>query len=102
VRQLLAVSPRPDAIIFASDYQARGGLVALQESKLSVPRDIAVVGAGLLLRDKEWLVPLTSVDLHFEEVGLLAVQTLRHLIDNSAQTPLRQVVHSTLTLGETA
>lgn len=101
-QQLLAMSPRPDAILFASDYQARGGLVALQKAKLAVPRDVAVVGAGKLLRDKEWPVALTSIDLHFDEVGLLAVQTLRDLIDGKDNTPLRQVVRSTLSRGETA
>jgi len=102
VKQLLAGDDRPDAILFASDFQARGGLIALQEAGLSVPKDVAVIGAGRMLRDKEWPVRLTTIDLHFEEVGLAAVGALVSLIDKSGDVPFRQVIASKLVAGETA
>jgi DNA-binding LacI/PurR family transcriptional regulator len=101
-RELLARRPRPDAIIFASDYQARGGLIALQEAGLSVPKHVAVIGAGRMLRDKEWPVALTTIDLHFEEVGIAAVDALCALIDETGVVPFRQIVSSSLILGETS
>jgi LacI family transcriptional regulator len=99
---LLGTSPRPDAVLFASDYQARGGLVALQEAKMAVPQEIAVVGAGRLLREKEWPVPLSTIDLHLELVMSLAVRGLSNWIAGTGQMPLRQVVRSTWHAGATA
>jgi len=102
VKQLLAQADRPDAVLFASDYQARGGLIALQEAGLSAPKDIAIIGAGRMLRDKEWPVPLTTIDLHFEQVGQAAVGALEKLISGDTDVPFRQVVASELIPGETA
>lgn len=101
VKTLLKTTPRPEAIIFASDYQARGGLIALQEARINVPGEIAVIGAGRLLRDKEWPVPLTSIDLHLDDVVSLAVRGLCGWIGGTAEMPLRQVVRSTLYVGAT-
>lgn len=100
-KKLLSRGRKPDAILFASDYQARGGLVALQEAGLSAPRDVCIIGAGRLLRDKEWPVTLTSIDLQFERVGQVALDTLGKLID-AEPVPFRQVVTSHLAAGETA
>lgn len=102
VQKLLSSDDKPDAILFASDYQARGGLIALQEAGVSVPRDISVIGAGRMLREKEWPVPLTTVDLHFEQVGLAAVAAVEGLVAKFPDVPFRQVVTSNLVPGETA
>jgi DNA-binding LacI/PurR family transcriptional regulator len=100
-KKLISRGRKPDAILYASDYQARGGLIALQEAGLSAPRDVCIIGAGRLLRDKEWPVTLTSIDLQFERVGQVALDTLRKLID-AEPVPFRQVVTSHLVPGETA
>lgn len=100
-RKLLSRGRKPDAILYASDYQARGGLVALQEAGLQAPRDVCIIGAGRLLRDKEWPVTITSIDLQFERVGRVALDTLQKLI-NAEPVPFRQVVTSHLAAGETA
>ncbi len=103
-RALLANSDeadRPDAILYASDYQARGGLIAAHELGVDVPGDLSVVGCGCLLREKEWLVPMTSIDLRFERVGASAMAILEGLSrgDNVAR---RTVVRSDLRVGATS
>ena len=41
---LMNASPRPDAIIFANDNLAAGGLLAGQRAGLKIPEDCAVLG----------------------------------------------------------
>ena len=101
VKQLMSRANHPDAILFASDYQARGGLVALQEMGLKAPKDVAIVGAGRLLRDKEWPVAISTIDLHFDRIGQVALLALQDLIAKKP-VPFRQVVPSKFVPGETS
>jgi DNA-binding LacI/PurR family transcriptional regulator len=101
VKQLMSRAIHPDAILFASDYQARGGLVALQEMGLKAPKDVAIVGAGRLLRDKEWPVAISTIDLHFDRIGEVALRALQDLIARQP-VPFRQVVPSKFVPGATS
>lgn len=100
-RQLLAASPRPDAILYASDVMARGGLLAAHAAGLSVPKDLAIVGAGPLLDEGGWTEPLTSIDLGLVEMGRRARNILGRASSSSQHHPLRQAVASHLRLGRT-
>lgn len=46
MQALMKRSPRPDAIIFANDNLAAGGLLAGQRAGLAIPGDCAVMGFG--------------------------------------------------------
>ena len=46
MQALMSASPRPDAIIFANDNLAAGGLLAGQRAGLNIPQDCAVLGFG--------------------------------------------------------
>lgn len=100
MRQLLSADAPPDAVIFASDYQARGAMLAAHELGRKVPTDVAVIGAGNVLGETGWPVPLTTMDLQFHEVGRLACKTLESL--RAGEQPAhRQSVRSSLRIGKT-
>jgi len=100
MQSLLALPQRPDAVLFASDYQARGALLAAHAAGVEVPSDIAIIGAGRVLGESGWPVPLTTIDLHFDEVGRVAARTL-DAITRGAPVPHRQKLASTLVIGHT-
>lgn len=101
-RRLLGSAERPDAILYASDHQACGGLLAASEAQLRVPEDLAIVGTGNLLRPFEWPLRLATIDLHTERLARLATDTLVRLIQREPDVPMRQTVPSTYRPGETA
>ncbi len=78
--QLLALSPRPTAIISSDDIVAATALKTAQNAGLQVPRDIAIVG----IDDQPfctYLNPaLTTVQLPIIETGRRAIEILRNRI----------------------
>jgi LacI family transcriptional regulator len=66
-----------DAIFCCSDQIARGALDVLRARRLSVPKEVAVVGCGnwsaMTLNSRP---RLTSIDLQLREVGRVAAQRL--------------------------
>jgi LacI family transcriptional regulator len=102
LRELMALKPRPDAVVLASDFMARGALLAAHELGLRVPRAVAVIGAGPVLDERGWTVPLTSIDLGLYDLGRLARQAIDAALDGRADAPLRQSVSTRLREGKTA
>lgn len=100
-RKLMALPEPPDAILFASDQQARGGLLAAQELGLDVPGTLAIVGAGHVLGPEAWPVALTTIDLRLNEVGALARRTVAAMVAGE-RPPARQSVASRLIVGGTS
>lgn len=100
---LLHAADRPGAILFASDFMARGGLLAAHELGLRVPDDVAIVGAGRVLDDTGWPVPLTTIDLQLEAIGRLAREAIEHAVTRaSPPASLHQAVPTELRIGATS
>ena len=72
MQELLKVRHRPDAVFCYNDLTAIGAMEAVRAAGLTVPGDIAFVGAGNLRYARYLRVPLTSVDQHPEVLGLRA------------------------------
>ncbi len=72
MQELLKVRHRPDAVFCYNDLTAIGAMEAVRVAGLTVPGDIAFVGAGNLRYARYLRVPLTSVDQHPEVLGLRA------------------------------
>ena len=87
-KELLAVSPRPTAIVSASNRLLMGTMTILSEQHIAIPDDISVVAFD----DSEWLdfwqPPITTVDVGIDEMGSLAVELLLRWIDS--ETPPRE------------
>ena len=102
-KALLERDDRPDAIVFASDFLARGGLLAAHELNLRVPEDVRIVGAGRLLGDEGWSRSLATIDLGIEELGSLARQMLEAAAGGrTIHFPYRASVGSHFVSGDTA
>jgi LacI family transcriptional regulator len=73
---LLQLSNRPTAIFAANDLMALGAIYAIQDTGLSVPQDIAVVGYDN--REFSWIVRpnITTVEMPVYEMGKIAAEIL--------------------------
>jgi LacI family transcriptional regulator len=92
MQQLLAVQPRVDAVFAANDPAALGAMKAIWEAGLSVPDDIAVVGAGDVAYGDLLRVPLTTVGWSKEEQGRQAAELILDQIGPHPTGPFRRVI----------
>ncbi len=76
--ELLAGKPRPTAIFAANDSMAIGALSALRESRVRIPRDMAVAGFDDIPLSRYMDPPLSSVSVPIADLGARAVELLVH------------------------
>ncbi|WP_460122871.1 LacI family DNA-binding transcriptional regulator [Pseudomonas sp. H3_G09] len=69
---LMNTTPRPDAIIFANDNLAAGGLLAGQRAGLKIPENCAVLGFGDYPFAEMLLPSLSTIKPPALEIGVLA------------------------------
>ncbi len=81
MEQLLAVSPRIDALFCSNDQMALGALGVLHRAGIRVPDDIAIVGFDNIPESEFFLPPLTTIYQQVTEVGRLAVLELHARIE---------------------
>jgi LacI family transcriptional regulator len=91
---LLQEPDLPTAVFVASDVVAFGAMAAIQESKLKIPDDIAVVGLDDVPLSRFFYPPLTTVRLPAAELGRKAGELLFDLILHQVE-PGRQVLLET-------
>jgi DNA-binding LacI/PurR family transcriptional regulator len=75
-RVLLAMDPRPTALLATSDQLAFGVIEAVKDMGLSVPGDVSVVGFDDVPEAADFDPPLTTVHQDHVEKGLLAGRLL--------------------------
>ena len=76
-RSILETGDEVDAIICDSDQIARGALYELQERRVRVPEDIAVIGFDNWIPFVTGSRPmLSSVDMHLQKMGQQAAQLM--------------------------
>lgn len=80
VRALLQSTPRPTAILCATDRIAIGGLRAIKEAGLGVPRDVSIVGHDNLSASAFTEPALTTMELPVTKVGTRLAKMLIALI----------------------
>ncbi|MFK4083291.1 LacI family DNA-binding transcriptional regulator [Kribbella sp. NPDC020789] len=78
---LLALTPRPTALIAFNDKAAVGALQAAASLGLSVPGDLSVAGFDDLDLSRATTPPLTTVRQPLAEMGRMAVSLLTRLLD---------------------
>lgn len=75
--ELLALDPRPTALVCCNDRIALGAYEAIRELGLRIPADVSVVGYDDQREISPYLhPPLTTIRLPYEEMGRLAVEAL--------------------------
>jgi len=87
-----------DAFVCVNDLVASGVMRYLAEKKLSIPKDIAVVGIDNTELSTVLNPALTSVDLHAEKRGVVAAQMLLRRIANPDKPIEQEVIEPELTI----
>jgi len=82
MQSLLRHGPLPDGVFCYNDPVAIGAMKAILEQGLSVPHDIAVVGAGNVHLSDALAVPLTTIDQGTCKIGSQAADLLLKRIAN--------------------
>ena len=85
---LLAQHPELTAIIALNDRMAMGAARHLQELGYHIPKQISVVGYDDLPQSSEFNPPLTTINQHLSEWGVLAMNMLDELLDNRKPEPM--------------
>ena len=83
---------RPTAFFAASDTLAIGVMRALQEAAIRVPEDISIIGFNDISVAKYVSPTLTTVKVHTEWMGELAVETMKELCLNPPPVPRKIIV----------
>lgn len=78
---LLQKYPDLDALIYSSDMLAVGGAHWLNEQKIPIPDQIALVGFNNSNCAKECYPPLTSIDNRIDESGRLAAEMMINMLN---------------------
>lgn len=99
--ELLALPQRPTAILFPDDFAAVGGIQAIREEGLLIPRDISVVGYDGFLLSQVMNPKLTTYKQDTEKMGRVAAETLISQIEAPRTTMPEQItVKGWVQLGE--
>ena len=80
IRCELECRPRPTAIFAFNDCVAAEIINACREAGLSVPQDMAVLGAGDAVVCTTSAVPISSVDINLDETGYRASAALNEMM----------------------
>lgn len=83
---LLALSPRPTAVLAISDTLAMGVYIELNRQGFQIPEDLAVIGIDNIFLTELVDPPLTTVALPAYELGVEAAKMLQGLINREENT----------------
>jgi LacI family transcriptional regulator len=92
MRHLLTLDPHPDGVFCYNDPVAAGAIKAVLESGLSVPGDIAIIGAGNVHYSDLLRVPLSTIDQSSLAIGEKAAELLVRCIERKTPTPTQRIL----------
>lgn len=85
-QKLLALTPRPTAVLAIADTIAMGVYISLKKKRLHIPKDIAVIGIDNIFLSELVEPPLTTVALPAYELGVESTKMLQRLIGGVQDT----------------
>ena len=88
MKKILNTQSLPSAVFTASDKMAFGAYKAIGEYGLSIPNDISVVSFDNVEMSEFINPPLTTVQVHKEEMGRIAVKLLLQRMEGGIPLPL--------------
>lgn len=98
---LLAEDDPPDCIVYCSETQAEGGLLAAERLGVAVPGALSIVALGGSDDDSPWARRLSVVDVGLSSMGRLALDAIRRKVRGEAGIPRRLAVHARFIPGQT-
>lgn len=97
-RKIAEMTPRPTAIIVASDPMAVGVYKVLNEHGLKIPEDISVVSFDDIQMAQFMTPALSSVKMKAEEMGQMSVELAKNKLLGVRTMPVRVICKSELIL----
>ncbi len=94
----LPVRERPDAVVAVNDPAAFGAMKAIQEHRLRIPQDIAIVGMSDDIRAELVFSPLTTIRQSAYEIGKTAAETLISEIEGKSKPGRKIIVQTELVI----
>jgi LacI family transcriptional regulator len=91
MKKLLKISPLPTAVFAANDLIALGAMIAIRETDLNIPEDIALIGLDDIPAAKLVHPPLTTISQMQENIGRRAAEMLFERINGTAPDKPRLV-----------
>lgn len=90
--KLLQRNPEMTAIFAASDELAVGALNKANELKISIPKDLSIIGYdNIMITEMVW-PPLTTVSQPLEKIGYLATKKLIQEIDHKTESIVHKYI----------
>ncbi|MDO5670262.1 MAG: LacI family DNA-binding transcriptional regulator [Corynebacterium sp.] len=90
----------PDAIVCFNDAYAVGVYASLRRAGVAPGEDIAVAGFDDIPLARELGVPLTTVNTRADQIGLTALDVLRHRIVEPQSPPRTEIMHPELVVRD--
>lgn len=100
VYELLEKNQEFTAILCANDMSAMGALKALKEHKLSIPRDVSLIGINDMETVRYMDPMLTTIHVPLEEMGKMTTKLLCDRIEGGHKTPTKVVIPGSLICRE--
>jgi LacI family transcriptional regulator len=101
-KRLLALPEPPDAITCASDTMAIGAMVAINETGLLIPSDIAVTGFDDAPFAASLKPSLTTVRQDAPGLGTAAAETILRMLESPDEPPPTSVIPAELIIRESS
>jgi len=101
MNQILSLPERPTAIFAVSDKTAFGAMDAITQSGLKIPEDISIVGFDDVYEAGLTVPRLTTIRVPKKNMGILAIERIRNLIEKENSIPLKMMLYTDLVIRET-
>lgn len=102
MRELLKQSPRPTAVICASDEMAMGAMEVVRAEGLSIPADIAFMGFDDISFSAVFNPSLSTIHIPRREMGLIGARMLLENMDLTKEKPRDVVMEHKLMVRESS
>lgn len=93
-REIIQSGRKYDAVVATDDVVAYGVVSAFVEGGLKVPEDIMVAGFNNSLLSRQCTIPITSVEIHADQLGAHAVDVILENIHKGEPQKKRKVPHT--------
>ncbi len=102
MKKLLSLpkNERPTAVFAGNDLMALGAILAVKDSGLKVPDDIAIVGMDNIKISSVIEPTLTTVEYNVYDMGKIACEKLIELIEQRSSQRIREVLPVRLVIGQ--
>jgi DNA-binding LacI/PurR family transcriptional regulator len=99
VRQILALQPRPTAVVCSCDPIATSLVAALRRRELKVPQDISIVSYGGSAEAKGAVPSISSVEMPMETIGKMIPELIERRLADPNAVPISVQFQTTLYQG---